>query len=440
MGVEPEPSRESAARASDGTASDAGDPAETAARGGASAHPDSARARHERALADFARRRDALAAGAGVPEALAHSPAAARQWVSDELTQEARELAERAREANASWLAQRARYTVFAAWGGAALLFLGQLGTAFAAGWTLARTAGLVAAVLLAGLVHLAAWRHGARGGVLAPLIGADNRLSTSRAVAAAWLLLAAYAVLFGAVLLAGTGGDPDRAELLDGLELTHAGGLLTVLTLSCAVTVWVRHTVATRVRGFRMQKVPAARPRGADLLTDDAGKGSFTDVQYVLVNGAALAFAAVRLARSPRELPDLPWAVALLVAVSALTYVAAKYTEGGRPVIQSVVRVREPGAPHAPIRHGDELQVRGSGFVPAGAEAPERLAETVVRIGGVHVPVPLVPVDGGFRNPHDTLLTVPVPAEVDAGNRIEIQVITAAGTESGRYLITVAD
>jgi hypothetical protein len=62
-----------------------------------------------------------------------------------------------------------------------------------------------------------------------------------------------------------------------------------------------------------------------------------------------------------------------------------------------------------------------------------------VVRIGPVHVHVPLVPVPGGFTNPTDSLLTVPVPAEVEPG-RVEVQVITAAGVESNRYPIDVQD
>ena len=62
-----------------------------------------------------------------------------------------------------------------------------------------------------------------------------------------------------------------------------------------------------------------------------------------------------------------------------------------------------------------------------------------VVRIGPVNVHVPLVPVRGGFSNPTDTVLTVPVPADVEPG-RVEVQVVTAAGVETGRYAIDVTD
>ncbi|GDY76456.1 hypothetical protein SAV31267_059410 [Streptomyces avermitilis] len=114
-----------------------------------------------------------------------------------------------------------------------------------------------------------------------------------------------------------------------------------------------------------------------------------------MVVGAVALAFAAVRLARRPDQLPDLPWGLALLVLVSAATYLAGKYAEGGRPVVLSVVRAREAGDLDAPIRTGDDIEIRGAGFVPPGAQTADRLSRMVVRIGAVHVHVPLVPVAG---------------------------------------------
>jgi hypothetical protein len=110
---------------------------------------------------------------------------------------------------------------------------------------------------------------------------------------------------------------------------------------------------------------------------------------------------------------------------------------------VLSVVRVRPEdgsfGDLDAPIRTGDDIEIRGSGFVPPGTQEPDRLARTVVRIGPVHVHVPLVPVAGGFTNPTDTVLTVPVPVDVEPG-RVDVQVITAAGAETNRYPIDVVD
>ncbi|WP_372444691.1 hypothetical protein [Streptomyces coffeae] len=402
--------------------------------------PQGAREGHRRAVAAFVAMRERFAAGEGLPAALAHSAGASRQWVSDELAQAARTVVDSGRAECTAWRDAVWRRTLLVVWGAVAALLIGQLATALGTGWSVARTAGIAAAVVTAVLLTFAARLHHAAGGPLAPLVGEDNRLSTSRTVAAAWLGFAVFSVL---VLGGELALDPgDRPRLTDGLALGRVAGLLTVTGLSCLAAVMARLVVAARVRAQRLQKVRAVRPRAADLLTDDAGRGSFADAQYVVVHTVALAFAAVRLAREPWQLPDLPWGPALLAIVSTLMYLAGKYTEGGRPTVLSVVRVRpEEGGfdRDAPIRTGDDIEIRGNGFVPPGAQDPDRLARMVVRIGAVHVHVPLVPVAGGFGNPTDTALTVPVPVDVEPG-RVEVQVVTAAGAETNRYPIDVLD
>ncbi|WP_329197593.1 MULTISPECIES: hypothetical protein [unclassified Streptomyces] len=401
--------------------------------------PHGAREGHRRAVAAFLEKREEFAAGQGLPAAVARSAGASRQWVSDELTLSARTVADRGREAGHSWLYLLSRRAVLTLWIAAGVLLVVQIGTALGTGWSTARTAGLLAALVLAGLLTVAARAQSLRGGLLAPLVGEDNRLSTSKAVPVAWLVLTAFAALLPALRLAASSPGPERQALYQGLALGRALPLLAVLALTSGVAVLVRRVVCVRIMGQRLQKLPADQPSGADLLTDDAGRGSFPDAQYVLVSTVVLAFAAVSLARFPDRLPRLPWALTLLVALSAAVYLAAKYAEGSRPLVLSVVRRREPGDLDAAVRPGDDIEIRGVGFVPPGAQTPEMLARLVVRIGAVHVHVPLVPVAGGFANPSDTVLTVPVPAEVEPG-RIEVQVVTAAGVESNRCTIDVAE
>ncbi|RSS60612.1 hypothetical protein EF912_09390 [Streptomyces sp. WAC07061] len=400
---------------------------------------DCAREGHRRAVAAFLEKRDEFAAGQGVPAAVAHSLGASRQWVSDELTLSARTVADRGREAGNSWLYLFSRRAVLTLWIAAGILLLVQVGTALGTGWSTARTAGLLAALALAGLLTVAARAQSLRGGLLAPVVGEDNRLSTSKAVPSAWLVLTAFAALLPALRLAASSPGPEREALYQGFALERALPLLSVVALTSGVAVLVRRVVSVRIMGQRLQKLPADRPRGVDLLTDDDGRGSFPDAQYVLVSTVVLAYAAVTLARFPDRLPQLPWALALLVALSAAVYLAAKYAEGSRPLVLSVVRRREPGDIDAAVRPGDDIEIRGVGFVPPGARTPEMLARLVVRVGAVHVHVPLVPVAGGFTNPSDAVLTVPVPAEVEPG-RVEVQVVTAAGVESNRCVIDVAE
>ncbi|MFB8131897.1 hypothetical protein [Streptomyces mirabilis] len=401
--------------------------------------PHGAREGHRRAVAAFLARRDELASGQGLPAAVAHSASASRQWVSDELTQSADLVAERGRVDGEAWLGRLWRRTAYAVWGAVLTLLIVQALTAIGAGWTAARTAGLLAALVVAAGLTGAGYLHRARGGALAPVVGEDNRLSTSRAMAAGWVLFVVYAVLVLVGQLAAASAHGERDDLIAGLELARGAGVVTVVAVVCAIAVVVRRVVGLRVLGQRLQKVRADRPRAADLLTDDSGRGSFADIQYVVIGAVALVFAAVRLARRPEQLPDLPWGLALLVLVSAATYLAGKYAEGGRPVILSVVRSREAGDLDAPIRTGDDIEIRGAGFVPPGAQSADRLSRMVVRIGAVHVHVPLVPVPGGFSNPTDAVLTVPVPVDVEPG-RVEVQVVTAAGVETNRCLIEVTD
>ena len=401
--------------------------------------PHGARAGHRQAVAAFVALREDFAAGRGVPAGLARSAGAARQWVSDELTLSAREVARRRAAGKTAWLAALRWRTLLAVWSAAVALLLGQALTALGTGWTAARTAGLVAAVVLALGLTAAAWWHRAHGGALAPLIGEDGRLSTSRTVAAGWAAAVLYAVLTVAVQQVTAGGPDERRMLFQGVALARSGALLVALALGCAVAVLAYGLVASRVRSGRLQKVSVERPRAADLLTDDAGRGSLLDVQYVLVNAAVLGCALVRLAGHPAQLPQLPWGLVALLALSGVTYLCGKAVSGGRPVILSVVRSRELGDLAAPVRTGDDIEIRGAGFVPPGAGTPDRLARTVVRIGDVHVPVPLVPVAGGFTNPTDGVLTVPVPVDVEPG-RVEVRVVTAAGVETKGYVIDVVD
>ncbi|WP_405618066.1 hypothetical protein [Streptomyces sp. NBC_00076] len=401
--------------------------------------PHGARAGHRQAVAAFVLKRDGFAVGEGLPAGVAHSASASRQWVSEELTQSAELVAERGRAEGEAWLALLWRRTAVVVWTPVVLLLLVQALTAIGAGWTAARTAGLLSAFLVAGALTAASWFHRRRGGALAPVIGEDNRLSTSRAVAVGWVLFVAYAVLVLVGRLAAASDHTERETLISGLELSRGAGVVTVLAVVCAIAVLVRRVVGLRVLGQRLQKVRADRPRAADLLTDDAGRGAFADIQYVVISTVALLFAAVRLARRPDQLPDLPWGLAVVVLVSAGTYLAGKYAEGGRPVILSVVRAREAGDLDGPIRTGDDVEIRGAGFVPAGGRHADRLSRMVVRIGAVNVRVPLVPVTGGFSNPTDAVLTVPVPADVEPG-RVAVQVVTAAGAETNRYEIDVTE
>ncbi|GAA3165565.1 membrane protein [Streptomyces ramulosus] len=387
--------------------------------------------------------REEYAAGRGIPAGLTRSAGAARQWISDELTLSARNLTEHAAATRAAWLDSVHRGTLRTLWGAAAVLLLGQALTAVGSGWTAHRTATLTAAVALALGGTVTAWRHRGHGGVLAPLTGEDQRLSTSRTVAAGWFGVAVFAVLTavaGNVLPGGAVPSPVAADgALSGRAALSPPMLLVLLTV-CGTAVAARAVVAARVRAGRLQKPAAERPRAVDLFADDGGRADLAATQYLLVNAVVAALALTVVIGPPGLVrPSAGWVAAALVVVSAAGYLAAKCDEGGRPVILSVVRAREPGDLPAPIRPGDDIEIRGTGFVPPGARTPDLLSRIVVRIGTVHVPVPLVPGPGGFSSPADAALTVPVPADIEPGPT-EIRVITASGAESAARVVEMGE
>lgn len=403
--------------------------------------PHGARTRHREAVAAFIALRDRYAAGHGVPAGLARSAGAARQWISDELALAARTVAERRAATEDAWRDSVRRATLIALGLGVGALLLGQALTAIGSGWTAHRTATLLATALMAAALAVVAVRHRAQGGVLAPLIGEDRRLSTSRTVAALWALIVVHAALTaaGRRVLDGPGAA-DGAR--GGALWSDAVPLLVVLVAVGGAAVLARVVVGVRISTGRLQKLAAERPRAVDLVADDAGRGSLADAQYVGVNAAVMLSALLTKgvpALPALQVPSLSWVLCCLVLVSAAGYLTGKVVEGGRPVILSVVRARELGDLAAPIRTGDDIEIRGSGFLPPGARTPDRLARTVVRIGAVHVPVPLIPVAGGFANPSDGALIVPVPVDVEPG-RVEVRVITAAGAETNGYTIEVQD
>lgn len=88
-------------------------------------------------------------------------------------------------------------------------------------------------------------------------------------------MLVVVYALLVLVGQLAAASAPGRRDELIAGLELARGAGVVTVVAVVCGVAVLVRRVVGLRVLGQRLQKVRADRPRAADLLTDDAGRGA---------------------------------------------------------------------------------------------------------------------------------------------------------------------
>lgn len=395
------------------------------------------REEYRRTVADFETLRRALARKEGVPSAVAHSDGGARQWISDELRGKAQELAAVRRAQGRAWLHVLGGRALIVLWLLVAVLVLVQALTAIGAGWTGSRTAGIVAAVVVAGALSVVGWAARAGGGVFAPVRGLDGRLSTSKAVAALWMVALMYCFAFLGMRLASASGTGDRDRLLDRLG-DIALDQITLVAAPLLAAVAVRRIVGDKVGRRVLQKLRADQASLRDLVTDDAGRASFVDAQYVLVNLVAVGFVVVGLARDPDRLPDIPATLVALALVSVVTYLAGKLAENDRPVILSVVRVRTRGDLDSAVRQGDDIEVRGINLAAGGSHEADLLARVVVKFGAVHVHAPLIPADTGFANPSDACVVVPVPVDVDPG-RVELCVVSASGVESAPYEIQIS-
>jgi hypothetical protein len=398
----------------------------------------SVRRDYDRELAQFVDRCREFAHGEGVPTALAHSETGARQWVSDELTRRAAKLAAASRRENAAWIALVGKQAMRGAWWLLGAVLVIDLATLpLSEGWTLPRTAAPLAFFAFAALFTMLSLVHSDIGGVLCFLTGVDGRLSLPRTLGLIWAgaLFTAY-VYFGIEdISAGTAAERDTVAQAMSHPHWEYLALLTAPVIVAAVSGAV---CAARMRRRATPYLPGQRSQLRDLLAEESGLGSLAAAVWLPVNIIAVLFLVVGLAKNPYELPRLPASVVAIALGAAVLYLAVKLTEVRRPVLVSVVRVRTPGEPDGPIRQGDEIEIRGLGFVPPAASAPDQLSRIVVKLGPIHIHVPLVPdPEGGFTNPTDTSVTVPIPYEVEPGPWT-VRVVTAAGLETTDYPLDV--
>jgi hypothetical protein len=184
---------------------------------------------------------------------------------------------------------------------------------------------------------------------------------------------------------------------------------------------------------------LPGQRSQLRDLVLDETGFGSLAAAVWLPSYLAAILFLIAGLAKNPYELPAIPATVVWISLAAAVLYAVVRLVEARQPVLVSVVRVRPAGGLDGPIRQGDEIEIRGLGFVPPGAAEPDQLTRIVVKLGPIHIHVPLVPgTEGGFSNPTDSSVTVPVPYDVDPGPWT-VRVVTAAGLETDDYALDIA-
>jgi hypothetical protein len=295
-------------------------------------------------------------------------------------------------------------------------------------------------AIVLLALLLMSSLFGGAQA-LIVLVIGADNRVSTSKVMVAAWTLSLAFALLYftfkGAI-------DADFA--VDPLYLLLLGGPFAAWVLAGAAT-------QTKLADGSLQKVDAAETQPLrDTLSTDNGEPSLTDTQYFAFNVVALVYFYLALLTRPDAagLPGLPEGLVFLTSAGALTYLGQKAVQANKPAITAVLPM--PGGEK--IVEGDRVVIQGYNFVPPGAGGDiDTLAGVRVRFtlgqGGERIapviPRLLTPPDPGLpapevrrrcTTPRSDRLIVRVP--LGATGRTEAQVLTLAGRSSDTFAVNI--
>jgi len=162
-----------------------------------------------------------------------------------------------------------------------------------------------------------------ARVDVSKVFVGTDNRISTSKTIAAVWTFVVG-AALFAVVY----------ADILDhpaALEATNAGGRVGQYAVlfggPIGAAILSKQIVGNQVSSSQNAKTTAASPALGDLIANDEGEADLGDLQYVIFNFVALVFVLLTmLVHEPLGgLPHIPDVLLGLTSVSAAGYVGKK-------------------------------------------------------------------------------------------------------------------
>jgi hypothetical protein len=176
--------------------------------------------------------------------------------------------------------------------------------------------------------------------------VGADNRLSTSKAIATLWTLVVA-ALLFGTVY-ANWLGHPQALNVTNSSGIVGQYAVLFGGPLGSAILAKqiVNSQTATKA------KQPATSPALTDLIANDAGEADLGDLQYVLFNLVAFVFVIGTMMHAPTSgLPHIPDVLLGLTSVSATGYVGKKALTPKGLVSATIESATAQGPPTTGVR-----------------------------------------------------------------------------------------
>jgi IPT/TIG domain-containing protein len=232
--------------------------------------------------------------------------------------------------------------------------------------------------------------------------VGADNRLSTSKVVAATWTYLIA-STLLGFVLVKYVANHGDAFRKIQHSGLAGQYGLVIGSPLGAAILA--KGIVGGQLLDKKQIKSRATKPSGRDLIAGDTGATDLGDFQYVLFNLVAMTYFVAAVIHSPLQgLPHVPDVLLGLTSVAAVGYVGKKTIDN---------------APTAAIKpnkakQGETVTIRGTGLLKGEMDT----ARATVKFGSIEVTPTSTPGE------IDTL-QVGVPPGLAVGTPVPVEVIT---------------
>ncbi len=239
-------------------------------------------------------------------------------------------------------------------------------------------------------------------------VLGADNRVSTSKVQFALWTVALAYALLviaFHDAVYPPGSLDP-RYLLLIGFPAGAAVSAKAITTGQINSGSSPKTTISAKGKSLGTAI--------SEIVSNDQGDLDLGDTQYFVFNLVALVAFFIAFFHNPVSLPVLPDTLVGLTSASAAAYVAKKATVGAAPAPPLTLTAVSPqrGEPGTPVT------VFGSGIVNTAAADG---GSPAVTIGGLTASS-----RAGFTA---TMVPVTVPADLKPGKaKVDVHVVTSDG------------
>jgi hypothetical protein len=251
--------------------------------------------------------------------------------------------------------------------------------------WAAAIVAGLLALIVLAQYAlrqrriaarhppvprdqHKAAMREDRRGGLV---MGADRRLSTSKAIAVLWTIVVGWiALAIALIVLTRPAAGTAWAQILKGTPALY----LVLLGGPYAAAVLSKLSVLQYTAAGGLQKTEGPGTISPlDIISDDSGNTSVYDFQYVFFN-LIVAIAVISIfAKSTggAGFPRIPAFAAILTGGAALTYTVSKGANINNGGDSSTTQPSISAVTPASASMGATVTIFGQNFCTPGSDVP---------------------------------------------------------------------